>query len=213
MIFLEWGSLIQAENHIVHRSGVLLGSIMREKENETITSLLNRWGQGDAAALEQLVPLVKEELQKIAKKKVKSDSPNPGMRTTTLLQEAYTSLLKKQKIEFKDRKHFFRFAAILMRHILVDEARRKAPIKVALTLEDQPIHLSPTPETIILLDKRLTELKTVDALAAQVVEMKYFAGFTIKETAEILEIPVIKVNRKWNIAKVWLFEHLKGITS
>jgi len=182
---------------------------------EDISSLLHAWCDGDRTALDRLMPLVYDELHRLAHNYMQQERGNQTLQTTALVNEAFLRLIKAQEIEWKDRAHFFAISANLMRRILVDLARSRGYQKrggdVKKISLDSNLHLSSEPgPDLIKLDDALNALAEFDPRKAKVVELKFFGGLSVKETAEVLEISTNTVNRDWELARVWLFRELKN---
>lgn len=178
-----------------------------------VTELLCRWHDGDGAALDELLPIVYNELRRIAENYLRREAEGHTLQSTALVHEAYMRLVRAQGVEWKNREQFFGISANLMRQILVDHARRANAAKrgnrpVAVTLEDS---LAATDnQQLILLDLALDKLGEIDPLAARIVELRYFTGLTIEETASLLEISPTSVKREWTAARVWLHREISG---
>ena len=181
-----------------------------------LTQLLHRWQNGDRAALDQLVPRVYEELHAIASRHLRREWRDGAMQTTALVNEAYLKLIDQRQGDWQNRAHFFAVAAQLMRRILVDDARRQLREKrgggaVSVPVEDEPIAAAEGPldavETLAL-DRALHELERLDPDQARIVELRFFGGLTVEETAAALRISPATVKREWTIAKGWLFRAL-----
>ena len=179
-----------------------------------ITTLLKKWGQGDREALEQLMPLVFEELRRVAAGYFDSESPGHTLQPTALVNEVFLRLVDRRKVSWENRAHFFGFAAQLMRRILVDHARgRKASKRgggLAVAPLDEALAVAQKRDVdLIALDDALADLARIDPEGSRVVEMRFFAGLTHQEVAEVLGVSEIKVRRQWTAAKLWLFRQLK----
>jgi RNA polymerase sigma factor (TIGR02999 family) len=180
-----------------------------------VTELLLAWNGGDDAALEALLPLVEAELRRLARAYMARERRDHTLQTTALVNEAYLRLVDAQRVPWKDRTHFLGIAARLMRRVLVDHARTRAVQKrggagrrVPL---DEDIRLSPSPDVSLLqLDGALDALAAVDERKARVIEMRFFGGMTVEETAEALHVSVDTVKRDWRLAKLWLIRELEG---
>jgi RNA polymerase sigma factor (TIGR02999 family) len=177
-----------------------------------VTGLLIEWGHGDRSALDRLMPLVYEELRGIARRHLNLEGHPHTLQSTALVHEAYLRLIDQNRVQWKDRAHFFAVAARLIRRILIDHARRRHAEKRGggaprLTVENVAL---PAPQNldVIALDDALDALAALDAAQAQVVELRFFAGLTIPETAEALQISTATVERDWITAKAWLFDRL-----
>ena len=179
---------------------------------EEITGLLLAWGNGDKAALDQLIPLVHGELRRLAHRQMRRERDGATLQTTALVNEAYLRLVDYERTAPRDRSHFFAIAAQAMRRILVERARmrrstkRGSGQKVSLDEATEATHERAT--NLIDLDDALTTLAAIDPRKSQVVELKYFGGLTIQETAGVLGISTPTVEREWQTAKIWLFREI-----
>ncbi|MBN1567199.1 MAG: sigma-70 family RNA polymerase sigma factor [Acidobacteria bacterium] len=182
---------------------------------EEISSLLHAWCEGDRAALDKLMPLVYDELHRLAHNYMRQERGNQTLQTTALVNEAFLRLVKAQEIEWKDRNHFFAISANLMRRILVDLARSRGYQKRGGDLQrvpldaDLPISSEPDPD-LIKLNDALNALANFDPRKAKIVELRFFGGLSVKETAEVLEVSTNTVDRDWELARIWLFCRLKN---
>lgn len=179
-----------------------------------LTSLLDDWNNGDPAALEKLTPLIYDEMRRIAHRFARHERNGHTLQTTALVNEAYLRLAGTAKPEWQDRSHFFAVTAQVMRHILIDHARRRRFLKhggdaqqvslaeVALMAEERAAEL-------VALDEALEELAKLDARKTRVVVLRYFGGLSLAETAEALGISLMTVRRDWRAAKAWLYRKLK----
>src|ERR1051326_7062798 len=183
-----------------------------------VTALLRAWGQGDAAALEQLTPIIYKELHGLARHYRRRERTGNSLQATELLNEAYLRLVDVRETEWQDRAHFFAMSARLMRHILVDAARKRARRgggKVvghcsAIDLDAFPDLGSEKGREAIALDDALNALEKIDPRKVRVIELRYFAGLTAEETAEVLKISPNSVLRDWRLAKSWLLREMSG---
>jgi len=181
-----------------------------------ITTLLRAWSDGDAGAKEELIPLVYQELKRIASSYRRRAGAGQTLQTTALVNEAYLRLVDIPEVDWKDRVHFFALSAQLMRRILVDVARARkakkrggdAPAARHLDLDLLPAPTSERAAELIALDDALTLLGTVDANRCAIVELRVFGGLTVEETAEALGHSSQKVMRDWKLAKAWLLREL-----
>ena len=179
-----------------------------------ITDLLVNWRQGDKAALDQLMPLVYDELHRLAHRYMKRERPGQTLQTTALVNEAYLRLVDSNEIEWKNRAHFFTIAAQIMRHLLVDRARSRRYAKRGsggrqVTLDETAI-ISPERDSELLeLDEALNKLAAIDARKSRLVELRYFGGLSVEETAEVLGVSGITVKREWSKTKAWLYRELR----
>jgi len=177
-----------------------------------VTALLQQWRAGDHAALEQLIPIVYDELRRVARARLRQERPDHTLQPTALVHEAYLRLIGSRSVPAQSRAQLFAVAARLMREILVDHARRKAARKRGGTPTQLVFGESTTPQTAIVdllaLDEALNELHTLDPRLCQVVELKFFAGLNIDETAETLHVSTATVERDWTVSKAWLHQRL-----
>jgi RNA polymerase sigma-70 factor, ECF subfamily len=188
---------------------------MHEQAPEDITQLLRLWSEGDATALEKLTPLVLRELHRLAVRYVGRERTDHTLQATGLVNEAYIRLIDWPNVEWKNRAHFFGVSAQVMRHILVDYARSRLYSKRGggvrpVSLDDAPPIADNSLTSLLDIDRALSRLAAIDSRTAQVIELRYFGGFTVEETAEILEVSTITVIRSWNFAKAWLLRELYG---
>jgi len=186
---------------------------MDKQPSAPVTLLLVQWGQGDEACLGQLMSLVQTELRHIARRYMRMEAPGHTLQTTALINEAYLKLVDQDHVNWQNRAHFFGIAARIMRHILVDHARASHRGKRGGGMEPLPLDegLVFTPAKsarLIALDDALTRLARFDARKAQVVDLRYFAGMSVEETAEALRVSETTVIRDWSLAKVWLKREL-----
>jgi len=180
-----------------------------------LTGLLVDWAHGDKAALEQLTPLVYDEIRRIAHRYVQREREGQTLETTALVNEAYLRLAGSQRVEWQNRAHFFAVTAQVMRHILIDHARRRQYVKHGGEVQrvsfdaatrDAAVMSRPRAAELLALDEALNELAKIDPRKSRVVELRYFGGLSIEETAEVLEISAMTVRRDWRAAKAWLFK-------
>ena len=179
-----------------------------------VTALLIDWGKGDEHALAQLLPLVQQELRRIARKHMAGERRDHTLQATALVNEAFVRLVDINRIQWQNRAHFLAMSGRLMRRILVDHARAKQYQKRGggaqkVTLDDAMVVEGDRPD-LVALDEALTALAVTDARKAQVVEMRFFAGLSVEETAEALHVSVDTVMRDWKLAKAWLVRELTG---
>ena len=180
-----------------------------------ITTLLTAWGNGNQAALDELMPIVYEELRRLARRRLRTERPGHPLQTTALVNEAYLRLVDVRQIRWQDRGHFFAMSARLMRRILVEFARAQRCAKRGGERQrvsfDEALNVSTQRATdLIALDDALSALATVDGRKSQVVEMRFFGGLTVEQTAEALAISRETVIRDWNVAKAWLLREIDG---
>ena len=182
-----------------------------------VTKLLVDWRNGDQAALEQLIPLVHEELRRVARRHMAHERPGHTLQATALVNEAYVRLIDIKQVNWQDRAHFFAMSSRLMRRVLVDFARSKGYQKRGggaqkVSLDEALIVSSEPGADLVALDDALDALAAFDARKAQVVEMRFFGGLSVEETAEALKVSVDTVMRDWKLAKAWLLRELSGET-
>jgi RNA polymerase sigma factor (TIGR02999 family) len=179
-----------------------------------ITERLIAWGKGDAAALNELIPVVYQELRRMAGHYLRLENPGHTLQPTALVHEAWLRLIDQTRVNWQNRAQFFGVAAQMMRRILVDHAKTKHREKrggdaVKLSLDDV-INLSQERAAdLIALDDALDTLAAMDERKSRVVELRYFGGFSVEETAQILEVSPDTVMRDWKIAKAWLYQQIK----
>ncbi|HEX4347727.1 MAG TPA: sigma-70 family RNA polymerase sigma factor [Vicinamibacterales bacterium] len=178
-----------------------------------MTALLVAWGGGDESALERLVPVVHAELRRLARQQMANERQGHTLQTTALVNEAYLRLVDLKRIRWQDRAHFLAMSAKLMRRILVDHARTRAAAKrgagrIPVPIEDIDVAVAERPVDLVALDEALDGLAAADARKAQVVEMRFFGGLSVEETAEALGVSSETVKRDWRIAKTRLLRDL-----
>lgn len=180
----------------------------------SVTALLEQWSRGDRGALEQLLPVIYDELRRLAASYLRGQGSGT-LQPTALVHEVYLQLVEQHRIEFHNRSHFFGAAAQIIRRILVDRAREKGAAKrggdaVRVALEDALAVSVPRDLDMIALDVALSDLAAFDQQKAKVVELRYFAGLSIPEAAEALGVSPMTIKREWAIARAWLYERLKA---
>jgi RNA polymerase sigma-70 factor, ECF subfamily len=174
-----------------------------------ITELLLSWSKGDKEALEHLIPLVSSELRRLARRYMAKERSGHTLQTSALINEAYLRLVNQQNVEWKDRAHFFAVAAQIMRHILIDHARRYQYEKRGagaqkITLDDAAVLGQQRAKELIALDEALVELAAFDPRKSQIVELRFFGGLSIEEVAEVTSTSPATVKRELQAAKLWL---------
>lgn len=179
----------------------------------TVTRLLLDWTKGDRAALDKLVPLVYAELRRLAGRQLQRERPDHTLQPTALVHEAYLRLVDERGLHVHGRAHFLAIAARVMREILVDHARRRGRAKRGggepkLALDSAAVPTDPQPVDVIALDEALTRLSVVDPQQSRIVELRFFGGLTIEETAGVLEVSPATIKREWGMAKAWLYREL-----
>jgi len=186
---------------------------MGEPSPQEVTQLLLAWGNGDPTALEKLTPLVHEELRRLAHHYMRQENPGHTLQTTALVNEAYLRLVDAANVQWQSRVHFFAISARLMRRILVAYARRRRFLKRGGAMRrvslDQALAVShERMADLVALDDALTTLTAMDSRQGQVVELRFFGGLSVEETAEVLEVSAETVMRDWKVAKLWLLGEL-----
>ena len=177
------------------------------------TALLEAWGRGDQASFDALVPLVHDELRRIARRQMRGERGEHTLQPSALVNEAYVRLLDVKRVQWQNRAHFFAMAALVMRRILVESARARkfqkrgggahvVPLDEAFGVSNDPS------QDLVALDDALNALAAIDPRKAHVVELRYFAGLSIEETAATLQVSPGTVRRDWRLAKVWLLREL-----
>ena len=180
-----------------------------------VTELLLSWRQGDAAALDRLIPLVYDELRRVARRRLRGESPGHALQSTALVHEVYMRLVDVDRMTVKNRTHFFAVAATLMRQILVDHARRQHADKrggraTIVSLDGVAPVAPPSSVDVLALDQALGALSAIDGRQCRIVELRFFAGLNIDETAEALGVSSATVEREWALAKAWLYRQLSS---
>jgi RNA polymerase sigma factor (TIGR02999 family) len=182
-----------------------------------VTVLLQAWSNGDRDALDKLTPVVYQELRRLARHYMRGERSGHTLQTTALVNEAYLRLVDLKRMSWQDRAHFFAVSAQLMRRILVDHARRHNLKRGAgiqhVPLEDTAMVGGEREPDFVALDLALRELAAVDERKAQVVELRFFGGLSVDETAEVLKVSPITVMRDWSTARAWLYRELRPARS
>ena len=189
---------------------------MKEKTppEQDVSTLLRAWSDGDQAALDHLTPIVYSELRRLAGYYMGRERSGHSLQATALVNEAYLKLVDCKRMRWENRAHFFAVSAKLMRRILVDHARRHNLKRGGgvqhVALEDSAI-VGPTPdEDLVALDEAMHALAQIDPRKAQVVELRFFGGLSVEESAEVLKISQITVMRDWSTARAWLYREING---
>ena len=185
-----------------------------DSADPNVTNLLVEWRRGDQAALERLIPIVYSELRRVASARLSHEGSHT-LQTTALVHEVYLRLVDLDRMALQNRTHFFAMAARLMREILVDHARRRNALKrggdvTVLGLDAVDPGVENKVVEVLALDEALTELASLDTRAGRVVELRFFAGLSIAETADALDVSPATVERDWTVAKAWLLQRLSG---
>jgi RNA polymerase sigma factor (TIGR02999 family) len=180
-----------------------------------VTQILNAIERGDAKAADELLPLVYEELRLLAAAKLSQEPPGQTLQATALVHDAYIRLVEAECRNWNSRNHFFMAAAEAMRRILIENARRKKSLKHGgdhqrVDLDDAPAALDESPNDLIALDEALAKLAVEDSTKAELVKLRYFAGLSIDQAAEVLGISRATAVRHWSFARAWLFQRIKA---
>src|SRR5215211_474422 len=184
---------------------------------DDVTGLLVAWGNGDRAALETLVPLVQQELRRVASRQMSNERPGHLLQPTALVNEVYIRLVDWKNVQWQNRAHFFAVAAGIMRRILVNAAKARDRVKrggeaIRVSLDDVgEVAAGDTSYSVVALDDALGALERLNPRESQVVELRYFGGLSLEETAEVLHVSVGTVRRDWTLARAWLFRELTGV--
>ncbi len=186
---------------------------------DNLTGLLIEWREGDKSALDKLTPMVYDELRRIAHRYVRRERDGHTLATTALVNEAYLRLAGFQQFTWENRSHFFAVSAQVMRHILIDYARRNQYAKRGGGLQrvsfdgaaaDAALMSGTRAAELIALDEALEEFAKIDPRKSEVVQLRYFGGLTLEETAEVLHVSLMTVRRDWRAAKAWLYRTMNG---
>ena len=174
-----------------------------------VTLLLKRFSSGDEQALAELIPQIYDELRRLASFYLQSERVNHTLQTTALVHEAYLRLVDQKQVEWSNRNHFFGVAAQMMRRILVDHARKHVSLKRGgsfsrISLEQAAVFSRERPRELIAVDELLTRLASLDPQGSRIVELRFFAGLSLEETAEVTGLSSAKVRREWSATKAWL---------
>jgi RNA polymerase sigma-70 factor, ECF subfamily len=187
---------------------------LKEQHREDPSTLLRAWTGGDQSALDKLAPIVYDELYRLARHYMSLERAGHSLQATALVNEAYLRLVDYKRMRWENRAHFFAVSAQLMRRILVDHARRQNLKRGAefehIALEDTAEVGGNQDEKLVALDDALRELARMDSRKAQVVELRFFGGLSVEETAEVLKISAITVMRDWGTARAWLYREMSG---
>lgn len=187
--------------------------VMRRPSAHEVTQLLQAWGEGDERALEKLTPLVYEELHQLAQRHMAREAPGHTLQTTALVNEVYLRLVDLREISWQNRAYFFGVCARLMRQILVDFARSRRRLKRGgeaphVSLEEALVVSREAPANLLALDEALNALAALEPRKSRVVELRFFGGLSVEETAEVLRVSEETILRDWRLAKAWLLREL-----
>ena len=192
-----------------------MSTSLQNTDPKTITKLLHEWRDGDQDAFSSLIERVYYHLKSIANNLLAKEPRNHGLRATAIVNEAYTSLERISEIEWEDRRHFFNLAGKVMRHCIIEEARKNKAKKRGGPFEDVALEdglvfgEQPGPDDYLNLDRLLTEMERFNPEGVRIVELRFFVGFTIEETSQLMDISQATVKRKWEVAKSWLFQRMR----
>jgi RNA polymerase sigma factor (TIGR02999 family) len=193
------------------------GSILLRMQEppENITELLASYGRGNKESLDQLMPIVYDELRRQAARYLRREQAGHTLQTTALIHEAYVRLVDQRNMQWQNRAHFFGIAAQMMRRILVDHARSKKRVKrggseLRVSLDDANVAAKGQDLDVVALDEALDRLAQIDEQQSRVVELRFFSGLSVEETAEVMGISKSTVKRDWSMAKAWLHRELSG---
>ena len=205
--------MIRCRNHVINPDSRDWQDVKSRTNMTDVTRILNEIEAGDERAVDKLILTVYQELRHLAAKKLQAEAPGQTLQPTALVHEAYLRLLNDQDQTWKSHTHFFSAAAEAMRRILVDNARRKKSLKRGekhqrVNLEDAYIAIEEPSEDIVVLDEALTELATSDKLKADLIKLRYFAGLTIEQAADALNLSLTTAKRHWRYAKAWLYHRM-----
>lgn len=182
---------------------------------QSVTQLLDEGSKGNKEALDQLLPIVYDELRRQAARYLRQELPGHTLQTTALIHEAYIRLIDQRNVQWQNRAQFFGIAAQLMRRILVDHARTKKRVKrggsnLRVSLNEALAVTKGSEVDLIALDEALDKLAEIDPQQSRVVELRFFSGLSVAETAEVLDISPATVKRDWSVAKAWLYREISG---
>lgn len=178
--------------------------------SQEVTQLLADWGRGDKSAFDKLFPLVQDELRRIARRQMSQERPGHTLQATALVNEAYLKLAGQSGFEWQSRAHFYAVCAQVMRHVLIDHARGRARDKrgsgaVQVSLDEADLVAEHRADELVALDEALCSLEAFDPQKSRIVELRYFGGLSIEETAEVLDVSPRTVRREWRRSKAWLY--------
>jgi RNA polymerase sigma factor (TIGR02999 family) len=187
-----------------------------EAPSGDVSAILRAWSDGDQRALDRLTPIVYDELRRLARRYMRRERPGHSLQTSALVNEAYMRLVDYKRMQWQDRAHFFAVSAQLMRRILVEHARRRNLKRggrvVRVSLDDAATVGAEAASDLVALDDAMNALARLDARKARVVEMRFFGGLSVDETAAVLNVSPVTVMRDWTSAKAWLYRELTGGT-
>jgi len=179
-----------------------------------VTRLLHEWSEGNQQALGELLPIIYDELRRLAHIYLRRERSEQTLQTTALVHEAYLKMVDQKSVNWQNRSHFFGIAAQAMRRILIDNARRRTAAKRApgeeIPFDEARLASRGKDRRLIALDEALNELENIDPQQSRIIELRYFGGMTIEETAEALHLSPATVKREWSMARAWLYRTLKA---
>ena len=187
---------------------------LQDSPSQNVSQLLRDWSNGNDSALQHLMPLIDQELRLLAHRFMRRENPGHMLQTTALVNEAYLRLVD-QRVEWQNRSHFFGIAASIMRRILVDHARAQLKVKRGggahhVALDEALTIANERGDDLIALDEALSRLTGFDQRKSKVVELRFFGGLSVEETAEVLQVSPVTVMREWSMAKAWLHRELSN---
>ena len=190
---------------------------LTEPRANDVTLLLKRYSNGDQEALAELIPQVYDELRRLASSYLQGERVDHTLQTTALVHEAYLRLVDQKQVEWSNRNQFFGVAAQMMRRILVDHARKHVSLKrggpfVRVSLEQAAVFSRERPRELIAVDELLMRLASLDPQGSRIVELRFFAGFSLEETAELTGLSTAKVRREWSAAKAWFAREMSKLS-
>ena len=191
----------------------MIPGLPMEPASTDVTSLLKRYSNGDQGALVDLIPQIYDELRRLASSYLRAERLDHTLQTTALVHEAYLRLVDQKQVEWNNRNHFFGVAAQMMRRILVDHARKHVSLKrggsfARISLEQAAVFSRERPRELIAVDELLTRLASLDPQGSRIVELRFFAGFSLEETAEVMGLSIARVRRDWSVTKAWFTREL-----
>lgn len=186
---------------------------MTDPQTHQVTELLIAWSNGDQSAFDKLMPLIDEELRRLAHRYMSRERAGHTLQTTALINEAFLHLVNRKNLQWQNRAHFFGLAAQVMRTILVDHARSHASVKRGggtrnLELDEALVVSQQKAAEVVALDEALKQLALIDPRQSRIVELRFFGGLTVEEAAEVLHVSPVTIKREWSTAKAWLYHEL-----
>jgi RNA polymerase sigma-70 factor (ECF subfamily) len=183
-----------------------------------VTLLLKRYSSGDQDALAQLIPKIYDELRRLASSYLQRERLDHTLQTTALVHEAYLRLVDQKQVQWNNRNHFFAVAAQMMRRILIDHARKHVSLKrgksfTRISLDEAAVFSREKPRELLVVDELLTRLASLDPQESRIVELRFFAGLSLEETAEVMGLSTAKVRREWTVAKAWFTREMEKLSS